>query len=134
MADLAAAAALYEAELVRVLGEPPRLDHCLLGMGPDGHVCSLFPGHPLLAEAVRRVAAVEDSLKPPPRRLTLTLPVLHQAAELCVAAFGRAKAAAIAAALEDDSSRLPVALALRGARRAVVMLDREAASGLTSRV
>ena len=74
--DLDAAARTYERELVRVLGDPPRFDVVLLGVGPDGHVCSLFPGQPALEEASRLVVAVTDSPKPPPRRLTLTLPAL----------------------------------------------------------
>ena len=65
--DLEAAARVYEEEMVRVLGEPPRIDLVVLGLGPEGHVCSLFPGHPLLRERVRRVAAITDSPKPPPR-------------------------------------------------------------------
>ena len=71
--DLDAAARAYERVLLDVLGDPPRLDLALLGMGPDGHVCSLFPGHPALDETERYVLPVLDAPKPPPRRVTLTL-------------------------------------------------------------
>jgi 6-phosphogluconolactonase len=121
--DLAAAAASHERELIAVCGDPPRFDVLLLGVGPDGHVASLFPGHPLLAERHQLVAAVDDSPKPPPRRLTLTLPAFFGARLLVVAAFGDAKAAAMAEALGDPASRLPVAQVLRAAERSLVLLD-----------
>ncbi len=128
--DLETAARTAESELVRVLGAPPRLDWALLGVGPDGHVCSLFPGHPLLEETSRWVAPIADSPKPPPRRLTVTLPVLATARLVVVAATGAPKAAIVREALEDPASRLPVALAARGARRTLFVLDDDAASGL----
>lgn len=126
--DLEAAARDYETEMLRVLGEPPRIDLIVLGVGPDGHVCSLFPGHPLLRERVRRVAAITDSPKPPRRRVTLTMLPLEQAGTICVAGFGDSKAEAIRAALEDAESRIPVALALGAAPRALVLVDPAAAS------
>lgn len=128
--DLEAAARVYEEEMVRVLGEPPRIDLVVLGLGPEGHVCSLFPGHPLLRERVRRVAAITDSPKPPPRRVTLTMLPLEQAGMVCVAGFGASKAAAIRAAVEEADSQIPVALALRAAPRALVLVDPAAASSL----
>jgi 6-phosphogluconolactonase len=128
--DLAAAAATYAAELRVTLGDPPRLDLALLGMGPDGHVCSLFPGHALLHDRTRWVAEITDSPKPPPRRLTLTLPVLAMARAIWVAAFGRAKAPVIREAIEDPDSQLPVALAARSGPPALFLLDRDAASAL----
>lgn len=131
-ADLDRAAADYAREMVGLLGEPPRLDVTLLGMGPDGHVCSLFPGHPLLREERRWVAAVLDSPKPPPRRLTLTMPVLAATDLVVVAAMGDAKAEALRGALDEPDSALPVAMAARGAKAAVFLLD-EAAGRLLAR-
>jgi 6-phosphogluconolactonase len=125
--DIDAAARAYEALLIERLGAPAVLDVVLLGVGPDGHVCSLFPGHALLAEQARFVAPVLDSPKPPTRRLTLTLPALAAARIVVVAAFGRAKSGVVREALNDPGSRLPLALALRRAARALVLLDPDAA-------
>jgi 6-phosphogluconolactonase len=130
--DLEAAAAEHERELLGVLGDPPRLDLVILGAGPDGHVCSLFPGHPALRERSRWVVALPDSPKPPPRRLTLTLPALLQALEVVVMATGAAKASVVRAALEDAASDLPLALVARGAAKTLFLLDEEAA-GLVER-
>jgi 6-phosphogluconolactonase len=126
--DLEKAAADYERELQEAAGSPPRLDLVLLGVGPDGHVCSLFAGHPVLAVRDRAVAVVEDSPKPPPRRLTLTLPVVTGAHGVVVVALGRGKAEVIREAIEDAGSALPVALVAREARRTLFLLDPEAAS------
>ena len=126
--DLDAAARAYEAQLVARLGTPPSVDVALLGVGPDGHVCSLFAGHVLLREEIRFVAAIEDSPKPPPKRLTLTLPALAAARLLVVAAFGQAKAAVVREALHDLESNLPLALALRRAPQSLVLLDPAAAT------
>jgi 6-phosphogluconolactonase len=119
--DLAAAAVSYEDELTRVLGDRRRFDIVLLGVGPDGHVCSLFPRHAALAERTRLVVPIVDSPKPPPRRLTLTMPALVDAV-VVVAAFDAAKANAITDALENPASDLPVAIAVRGARDALFLL------------
>jgi len=131
--NLEAAARAYEAEMVRVLGDPPRLDLIVIGLGPEGHVCSLFPGHPLLGERARHVAAITDSPKPPPQRITFTMVPLELAGTVCVAGFGDSKAEAIRAALEDAESRIPVALVLRAAHRALVLVDPAAASALRGR-
>ena len=125
-ADLDAGGRCYEAELERVLGNPLRFDIVLLGVGPDGHICSLFPGHPALSETSRRVLAVTDSPKPPRERLTLTVPALA-GAEIYIAAFGAAKADVIRAALSSPASPLPVARAARAGRRSLFMLDDDAA-------
>ncbi|HVR70098.1 MAG TPA: 6-phosphogluconolactonase [Vicinamibacteria bacterium] len=127
------AAEAYARELVRVLGTPPRLDFLLLGAGEDGHVGSLFPGHALMREERRWVAAIEDAPKPPPRRLTLTLPALMAAERVVVAALGEAKARAIRDAVEDAASSSPLALLARGSRQVSFLLDEAAASLLGER-
>lgn len=131
--DLTAAANTYADTLMRVLGAPPRLDLALLGVGPDGHVASLFPAHPLLAEERAWVAAVTDAPKAPARRLTLTLPALATAGRIVFAATGRAKAHCLREALEQPGSELPVALLTRRAHRAVFLLDPDAASAIAPR-
>jgi len=131
--DLDAAAEDYAREMARVLGDPPRLDLALLGAGPDGHVCSLFPGHAALGERARFVVAVTRAPKPPPRRMTLTLPVLAAARGIVIAAFGAGKAAAVREAIEDPESALPVARAARCGPPVLFLLDPPAASGLGSR-
>jgi 6-phosphogluconolactonase len=130
---LEAAAADYEREMREALGPAPRLDVALMGMGPDGHVCSLFPGHPGLRETRRWVIPVTDSPKPPPSRLTLTRPALALVQTLVIAAFGEAKAEVLRSAIEDETSSLPAALVARGAARSLFLLDEPAASGLDRR-
>ena len=102
----------YEAELGRVFGtgpgEWPRLDLVVLGLGEDGHVASLFPGHPALEETRRRVVPVRGAPKPPPERITMTLPLLNHAREVWVVAAGAAKAAVVACARGGGAAALPV--------------------------
>ena len=122
-ADLALAASEYAEELRRTLGTPPAIDLVLLGVGEDGHVASLFPGARALEERAAWVAAVIDAPKPPPRRLTLTVPVLQHARVICIAAFGASKRQVMRSALEVPACELPVARVLRLATRAWVLLD-----------
>jgi 6-phosphogluconolactonase len=106
--DLEDAARSYERTLGEVLaGEP--LDVCLLGMGEDGHVASLFPNHAGLDET-RRVFAVYDSPKPPQRRLTLSLGEISTARMIVVLALGAEKAAIAAQAWRGPDRGLPVSL------------------------
>lgn len=122
-ADLVAAATAYAEQLRRTLGTPPAIDLVVLGVGEDGHVASLFPGAVALEERELWVAVVTDAPKPPPQRLTLTVPVLQHARVICIAAFGASKRQVMRSALDDPASDLPVAQVLRLATRAWVMLD-----------
>jgi 6-phosphogluconolactonase len=83
-------------------------DIVLLGMGPDGHFCSLFPGHPVLDVVQAPVAPVRDSPKPPPERVTLTLPVVRAARFTLLLATGEEKRDSLARALAGDTS-IPLA-------------------------
>lgn len=117
--DLDAAAAAYD----RLL--PGALDVLVLGVGADGHTASLFPGAPALTEGQRRVVAV-DGPKPPTRRLTITPPVIAAARKVAVLAVGKAKAWAVARALDDHTSATEVPATL--ARHGVWFLDMAAAA------
>src|SRR5581483_7531370 len=83
------AASEYEKALQAIGGA---LDVVHVGMGPDGHICSLFPGHPLLQEKTKLVASLTASPKPPPSRVTLTLPALAKARALWFLVMGGNKA------------------------------------------
>lgn len=116
------AAAAYEAQL------PGQFDVHLLGMGGEGHVNSLFPDTPAVREATRLVVAVTDSPKPPPRRISLTLPAIRQSREVWLVVSGAAKADAVAGAIGGaDPVDIPAAGAI-GQEKTVWLLD-EAAAG-----
>ena len=106
-ADPAAAATAYQATLHRVFqpspGQLPRFDLIMLGMGEDGHTASLFPGHPFLLETERWVAPVFDSPKPPPERITLTLPVINNARQVLFIVAGEGKADTLQKVLDSNS-------------------------------
>ncbi len=133
--DLEAVATDYERALRSVFdGERvPHFDLIFLGMGPDGHTASLFPGHPALAERKRWVVAVMDAPKPPPRRLTLTVPVLNAARLVLFMATGEDKAQALREVLEGNASpdQYPAKHVRPGADRLVWLVD-EAAGGTFS--
>jgi 6-phosphogluconolactonase len=99
-------------------------DVVMLGVGEDGHVASLFPGHPV-AGATGLAAAVPDSPKPPPTRITLTLPALQRADEVWLIAAGEGKADAVGSAL--SGADLPAAR-VHGRRRTLWLLDDQAAA------
>jgi 6-phosphogluconolactonase len=95
---------LYGCDIVRAMGERPVFDLILLGMGPDGHTASLFPGHPETSSEAAPVIAVRNSPKPPPERITLTLPVLRRARFTLLMATGADKADALAKVRAGDTA------------------------------
>lgn len=131
--DLDAAALAYEGVLAATAeqGEPtPAFDVHLLGMGGEGHINSLFPHTPAVAETTRFVVGVEDSPKPPPRRITLTLPAVVRSREVWLVVSGAAKADAVAEAIGGASPDDVPAAGAVGVEATVWLLDTEAASKL----
>jgi 6-phosphogluconolactonase len=121
------AAAAYATELERRLPQDhgvPILDLALQGLGPDGHTASLFPGNPAV-EATGTCVAVHDAPKPPPDRITLTVPVLGAARSIVFLATGAEKADAVRGLLAGPESKVPSSLL--GGDRTEVILDRDSA-------
>lgn len=131
--DLDAAAAAYQETLAGYAeaGSPtPEFDVHLLGMGGEGHVNSLFPHTPAVRERHRMVVGVDDSPKPPPRRITLTLPAIRRCRQVWLVVSGAAKADAVAAAVGGaDPDDVPAAGAV-GREATVWLIDSAAASEL----
>jgi 6-phosphogluconolactonase len=128
--DPDAAAARYASWLADAAGPEgpvPAFDVLMLGIGPEGHVASLFPGLPALGDD-RPVVAVRNSPKPPPTRLSLTFPSIQAAREIWILASGEEKADAVARALSGaDPAQVPAAGA-RGRQRTLFLLDGAAAA------
>lgn len=110
-------------------GSVPRFDVCMLGIGEDGHVASIFPGAPATYET-RSVVAVHGAPKPPPVRISLTFPAISSAAEVWLMAAGPAKAAALGLAASGAGPVQIPAAGAAGRVRTMLLLDRTAASGL----
>lgn len=125
-ADPHDAAAEYAAELGDV-----RFNITLLGMGPDGHVASIFPNHPSFDPTSKSVIGVTDSPKPPSERISLTLPTLSRSDEVWFMATGAAKAPMISRAIEGDAT-IPAGHP-RGTIATYWFLDEAAASKLPER-
>ena len=125
-----AAALAYEAELARYAvggARTPEFAVLLLGVGPDGHVASLFPGLPGISTRDRAVVGVQDSPKPPPQRVSLTLPAIGAAQQVWLVAAGAQKAPVIAAALAGAPAESVPAAAVAGRERTLWLLDTAAA-------
>lgn len=136
--DAAAAAGAYEQTLRKFFalesGQVPRFDLILLGMGPDGHTASLFPGTAALQEKTRLVVANwVDKLKT--SRITLTLPVLNAARCVAFLVSGTDKADALKAVLEGDApgEQYPSKLVKPNDGKLIWLVDRAAASGLSEK-
>ncbi|MEU9691541.1 6-phosphogluconolactonase [Amycolatopsis japonica] len=126
--DVDAAAAAY-AEILAA--NDAAFDIMLLGLGGEGHTASIFPDSPAVHEKERSVVAVRDCPKPPPTRISLTLPAIRRAQDIWLVTGGDAKADAVAQALAGAGEvEIPVAGA-RGSRRTLWLLDRGSASKLT---
>jgi 6-phosphogluconolactonase len=133
--DAEAAARAYAEELAAAAGpgDPfgvPAFDVVMLGVGPDAHVASLFPGHPGARVTDASVIAVREAPKPPPVRISLTFPALNRGREVWLVASGEGKADAIAQALASDDPAEAPASGVRGTQRTRWLLD-EAASAKT---
>jgi 6-phosphogluconolactonase len=104
-------------------GGTPILDLLILGIGPDGHIASLFPGSASLRAGEETIClGIDDSPKPPPERITLSLAVLNAARGCLLLATGAGKADAIDAMLGEPSDHVPASL-LRRERLTVIVDD-----------
>ncbi|WP_255969605.1 6-phosphogluconolactonase [Streptomyces longispororuber] len=130
-----AAAEAYAAELAAAAGPEdhgpvPTFDVLMLGVGPDTHVASLFPELPAVRETERTVVGVRGAPKPPPTRVTLTLPAIRAAREVWLLAAGEDKAKAAAIALSGAGEIQAPAAGAYGRSRTLWLLDSAAASQL----
>ncbi|MFP5416595.1 MAG: 6-phosphogluconolactonase [Actinomycetes bacterium] len=123
IADAAASAATYARELGDTV-----FDICLLGMGVDGHVASIFPDHRSFVESTHTVVGVNDAPKAPSARISLTVPTLNRSREVWFLVSGDDKAAAVARSRAADPT-MPAGV-VRGTEKTLWLLDRAAASGL----
>jgi len=133
--DADAAAAGYAAELAAASapqdhGPVPEFDVLMLGVGPDTHVASLFPELPGVRETERTVVGVHGAPKPPPVRVSLTLPAIRAAREVWLLAAGEDKAEAVALALSGAGEIQAPAAGAYGRARTLWLLDAAAASRL----
>ncbi|WP_069172173.1 6-phosphogluconolactonase [Streptomyces griseus] len=133
--DVDAAAAGYAAELAAAAGPEdhggvPAFDVLMLGVGPDTHVASLFPELPAVRETERTVVGVHGAPKPPPTRVTLTLPAVRAAREVWLLAAGEDKAEAAEIALSGAGEIQAPAAGAYGRSRTLWLMDAAAASRL----
>ncbi|CAL1360191.1 unnamed protein product [Linum trigynum] len=117
------------------ISDCPKFDLVLLGLGPDGHVASLFPNHSALIEQDEWVTFITDSPKPPPERITFTLPVINSASNVAVVAAGESKAEAVHLAIDetepdDGKTSLPARMVQPRNGKLVWFLDKLATSKL----
>jgi 6-phosphogluconolactonase len=133
--DVDAAAERYAAELAAAAGpgdhgSVPTFDVLMLGVGPDGHVASLFPGKPALYEEGRTVVGVRGSPKPPPVRMSMTMPTLQRAQDVWFVVSGEQKAKAVHLALSGAGIVQVPAAGPKGISSTWWLLDKAAATEL----
>jgi 6-phosphogluconolactonase len=129
--ELDDAADAYAAELRAAApsgADYPVFDITFLGVGPDGHVASLFPERGGIREELRTVIPVRNSPKPPPERLSLTLPVINSSERIWLVLAGADKASALGLTLADASVFEVPAAGVRGRRSTKFLVDQEAAA------
>jgi 6-phosphogluconolactonase len=137
--DIDAAAAGY-AQALRAARRPdddadvPSFDVVLLGMGPDGHCCSLFPNHPSARDLSASVIAVRESPKPPPLRLSLSFDGLNTANEIWAVVSGAEKAESAARALGGAPREQVPSAGAQGRLKTLWWLDSDAAAQLPDSV
>ena len=125
------AAAAYAEELARFGDEEqawPSFAVCFLGVGPDGHIASLFPDRPEVTETDAAVLPVRDSPKPPAERVTLTRPVINSSKRVWLVLTGADKASALGLALAGASYTNVPAAGAKGRKRTIFFVDQAAAS------
>ena len=121
-ANLGQAAIWYDEALATEL-DNGALDLAILGVGEDGHVCSLYPGHQALKQDDLRAVAIEDAPRPPARRLSLTLQYVLQTKKIWLVAVGARKLPVIQAAINKTGSSTPVDMLMRHAKDVTVFTD-----------
>lgn len=95
-------------EVLQDSAEYPSFDLLLLGIGPDGHICSLFPDHKLL-ESTKIIDCISDSPKPPSSRITFTLPMINNAKHVIFVCSGKEKAQIVKQIIHNEDQKLPAA-------------------------
>ncbi|XP_058193618.1 probable 6-phosphogluconolactonase 2 isoform X4 [Rhododendron vialii] len=118
---------------VSEINDCPKFDLIILGMGPDGHVASLFPNHSALNENDEWVTFITDSPKPPPERITFTMPVLNSASNVAAVVTGIGKSEAVHLAIDNvgpNCPLLPARMVRPSNGKLVWFLDKSAASEL----
>lgn len=123
--ELEFAAKNFEASITAELGENPVFDLTILGMGPDGHIASLFPGHDSPGDLV---VAEPNSPKPPAQRISLSYQALNQSRQVWFIASGEGKAEAVRCAKSYDCE-LPVAK-VKGLDKTLWFVDQELSRAL----
>lgn len=105
--DLEAARTIFESDLVAAFaGKEPKMDLTILGMGPDGHVASLFPGH---EHNLTMIVAEDNSPKPPPQRLSMSMELINNSDRIIFVVAGMDKAEAVGFVHHDEECDLPAA-------------------------